>query len=197
VSPPLVIAAELPGAGGGLAAAAAVAVSLAATAGAGGRGVLMVEASSERRRGPTMLASEGARRLERLLCEGGVDAAARGRLCWLCLEKEADPTEGLAMALSVAGDAGAVVAHLPGALWRAALESPEFGAAAGVLRAELPRQRSLTALAVRELRDAGLRARVASRAPGPVAARRVTSGLEPGGQASARAARLARGLLRG
>ena len=192
---PLVIAAELPGAGGGVAAAASVAVSLAATANAEPRGLLMVEAEAERKRGPTMLASEGARRLERSLGEAGIRAAARGRLCWLCLGPGSDALSELAAALEAAAGACAAVAHLPGALWRAALVRAELGVVAGVLRAELPRQRALTALAVRELRDAGVRARVATRAPGPVAARRVASGLEPGGQASVRAGRLARGLL--
>jgi hypothetical protein len=195
VTPPLVIAAELPGAGGGLAAAASVAVSLAATGAAGARGVLMVEAAAERNRGPTMLASEGARRLERALGEAGIQAAARGRLCWLCLERESSAFEDLTAAVGTAVDARAVVTHLPGSLWRAAVGCAELGVGAGVLRAELPRQRTLTALAVRELRDAGIQARIFSCAPGPVAARRVISGLEPGGQASARATRLAQGLF--
>jgi hypothetical protein len=195
--PPLVIAAELPGAGGGVAVAASIAVSLAASEAARPGGVLMVEAGAERKRGPTMLASEAARGLEGRLSDAGFGAAARGRLCWLCLSPEADALADLAAAASVAADARAAVAHLPAALWQAALGSDELRVTGGLLRAELPRQRSLAALAVCELRDAGARARVAARAPGPVAARRAASGLEPGGQASVRAARLARGLVRG
>jgi hypothetical protein len=196
VTPPLVIAAELPGARGGVATAASVAVSLAARANAESRSVLMVEARAERGRGPTMLAAEAARRLEHSLGQAGIRAAARGRLCWLCLDPESDVLGELTIALGAAVDACAAVAHLPGGLWSAALGRADLGVTAGILRADLPRQRSLTALAVRELRDAGVRARVASRAPGPVAARRVASGLEPGGHASVRAGRLARGLLR-
>jgi hypothetical protein len=64
-----------------------------------------------------------------------------------------------------------------------------------LLRAELPAQRSLAALAAIELRDAGLRVRIAGRALGRVASRRALAGIDPGGDASRRCARLARGLL--
>jgi hypothetical protein len=195
VSVPLIIAAELPGAGGGLAAAAAIAVTLAASS-PDPRGVLMIETRAERRRGPTMLASDAARKLERALAEAGVRAAARGRLCWVSVA-DADPLHGVAAAISAGLEARAAIAHLTADDWRAALGSDEFDLAAGLLRAELPRQRSLAALAVRELSAAGVRARVATRAPGPVASRRVASGLDPGGETSVRAARLARGLVGG
>jgi hypothetical protein len=195
VSLPLIIAAELPGAGGGLAAAASVAVVLAASS-PDPRGVLMIETGAERRRGPTMLASDAARRLERSLAEAGVRAAARGRLCWVSVADKG-PLDVVAAAVSAVPEARAAVAHLSPADWRAALGRDELDVAAGLLRAELPRHRSLAALAVRELRGAGVRARVATRAPGPVASRRVASGLDPGGETSLRAARLARGLVRG
>ena len=193
MSPPLVIAAELPGASGGLAAAAAVAVLIAA-ADPTSRGVLMIETQGERRRGPTMLASEAARRLERSVAAAGLRAAARGRLCWVTVTED-DPLGGVATAVSAGHEARAVIAHLPGAAWRSALDHEELPVTAGLLRAELPRQRSLAALAVRELREAGFRARIATRALGPVAGRRVASGLDPGGEASVRSARLARGLV--
>lgn len=195
MSLPLIIAAELPGAGGGLAAAASVAVTLAASS-ADPRGVLMIETRAARRRGPTMLASDAARKLEQALAEAGVRAAARGRLCWVSVA-DADPLHGVAATLSAGLEARAAIAHLTAADWRAALRSDELGVAAGLLRAELPRQRSLAALAVRELSAAGVRARVATRAPGPVASRRVASGLDPGGETSVWAARLARGLVGG
>jgi hypothetical protein len=195
VSVPLIIAAELPGAGGGLAAAASVAVTLAASS-PDPRGVLMIETRAERRRGPTMLASDAARKLERALAEAGVRAAARGRLCWVSVA-DADPLHGVAAAISAGLEARAAIAHLTADDWRAALGRDELDVAAGLLRAELPRQRSLAALAVRELSAAGVRARVATRAPGPVASRRVASGLDPGGETSVRAARLARGLVGG
>jgi hypothetical protein len=195
VSVPLIIAVELPGAGGGLAAAAAVAVALAASS-PDPRGVLMIETWAERRRGPTMLASVAARSLERSLMQAGLRAAARGRLCWVSVADDG-PLEGVAAAVSAAPEARAAVAHLAAADWRVALGSDEVEVAAGIVRAELPRQRSLAALAVRELRAAGLKARIAARAPGPVASRRVASGLDPGGETSVRAARLARGLVRG
>lgn len=193
MSAPLVIAAELPGVSGGLAAAAAVAVMLAASDSTS-RGVLMIETQAERRRGPTMLASEAARRLERSVLDAGLGAAARGRLCWVSVIED-DPLGGVATAASAGHQARAVVAHLAGAVWRSALEDQALPVTAGLLRAELPRQRSLAALAVRELSETGIRARIAARALGPVAGRRVGSGLDPGGEASVRSARLARGLV--
>jgi hypothetical protein len=156
----------------------------------------MIETRAERRRGPTMLASDAARKLERALAEAGVRAAARGRLCWVSVA-DADPLHGVAAAISAGLEARAAIAHLTADDWRAALGRDELDVAAGLLRAELPRQRSLAALAVRELSAAGVRARVATRAPGPVASRRVASGLDPGGETSVRAARLARGLVGG
>jgi hypothetical protein len=190
-----VIAAELPGAGGGVASAASVAVMAAATAGAE-HGVLMIETAVERRRGPTMLASDAARRLERSLGDAGIRAAARGRLCWVSLPGD-DPLPAVGAVVAAAGGSGAAVAHLPAAVWPAALCSSDLAVTGALLRADLPRQRSLAALAVHELRAAGVRARIATRAPGPVASRRVASGLDPGGETSVRAVRLARGLLGG
>lgn len=190
------IAAELPGAGGGVASAASVAVMAAATAGAEHGGVLMIETAVERRRGPTMLASDAARRLERSLGDAGIRAAARGRLCWVSLPGD-DPLPAVGAVVAAAGGSGAAVAHLPAAVWPAALCSSDLAVTGALLRADLPRQRSLAALAVHELRAAGVRARIATRAPGPVASRRVASGLDPGGETSVRAVRLARGLLGG
>jgi hypothetical protein len=77
-------------------------------------------------------------------------------------------------------------------MWQQAL-GPQCSA--GLLRAELPRDRALAALVVGELRSRGLRARVATRALGRVAARRALAGVDPGGGAASRARRLARGLL--
>src|SRR4051812_41142785 len=85
------LAAELPDAGGALPWAAAVAVAIAVdadaarAAGADGA-VVLIEVGAERARGPTMLAADGARELERELRAGGFAAAARGRLAWAQLD---------------------------------------------------------------------------------------------------------------
>ena len=196
--PLLILSSELAGAGGGLATAAAVAVELAKPdARLGGDGaVLLAELAGERGRGPTMLAAESAREVERRLREAGLDAAARGRLAWLRLDRD-DWLDRLRLGLDASGSLRAAVVHLPPTGFRAALDSEAPEACAALLRAELPAQRSLAALAVVELRSAGIRVRVARRAPGRVATRRALAGIDPGGDASRRAARLVRGLTGG
>jgi hypothetical protein len=192
-----VLVSELPGAGGGLplAAGCAVAVGRLATAEDRARNgaVLLVEVGGGRARGPTMLAAAAARELEDRLREAGFACAARGRLAWLRIPAEPGWPEALGEALSVAASARTAVVSLPAALLTEGRERLDPGAV--LLRAELPAQRSLAALAAIELRDAGLRVRIASRGLGRVGSRRALAGIEPGGDASDRCARLARGLL--
>lgn len=194
-TPPLVLATSARGASGGLAAAAALGVA-AAERGRGG-GVLLVEAGAPARgRAPTLLASDGARALEAEL-RGRMPAArvaARGRLCWLCLEGDAAVGE-LGCLVAEGLDADAVVAYLPPREWGQALNRVELAPRAGLVRADLPRDRSLAALAVTELRERGLGARIAPRPPGRVAVRRALAGMDPGGETSRRAGRWARYLL--
>jgi hypothetical protein len=189
----IVLATELVAAGGGLAAAAALAVAL--TGGEGGA-ALLVEVGGERARGPTMLASRAARELEERLAKAGLRGAARGRLCWLRLDAGAGAVHELAAAIRIAAPAD-VVAHLPGALWRAAVDAEELGADAALVRADLPAQRALAALLAGELVAAGLRVRIAGRAPGRVAARRALAGVEPGGETGRRALRFGRAMAGG
>jgi hypothetical protein len=195
--PHLILSSELPGAGDGLATAAAVAVELAkrdADESTGSDGaVLLAELGSERDRGPTMLAADSARKLEHRLREAGLGAAARGRVTWMRLEGD-DWLERLQRGLDAAGPLRAALVHLPPTAFRAALDDGAPAAVGALLRADLPAQRPLAALAVAELGAAGMRVRIASRAPGRVAARRALAGIEPGGDASRRAQRLARGL---
>jgi hypothetical protein len=187
----LLLATELGSAGGGLAVAAAVGVALAN----GGRGVLLAEVGAPRGRGPTTLASGAARDLERKLRDQGFQrAAARGRLCWLGVPDGEDSLGDLARALASVNPAISIV-HVPAALWRAALDEPLLPLRSGLLRADLAADRPLTALAVIELRERRVPARVASRPLGLVASRRALAGLEIGGAAASRVARLARGLF--
>ena len=191
----LVLASELSEAGGGLATAAAVAVTIA-----GPRdpdddpaAALLVEHGAARSRGPTLLASAGALEVERTLSRLGLEVAARGRLAWLRLERGEGWLDRLRLACEEQD--AVVVVHLRGADLRTLLESAQLRPRAVLLRADLPAQRALTALAARELIGDDIRVRVASRAPGRVATRRALSGIDPGGEASRRARRLARGLL--
>jgi hypothetical protein len=198
MTPRLVIATGLPSAGGDVATPAAVAVAAASLDRVRDRGgVLLVELGGERRRGPTMLASHAARRLEEELRGEGLAAAARGALCWVHADGvDDDPLAGLRVALRAArAEAAVAFACLPPKAWRPTLEDERLAIAGALLRAELPEQRSLAALAVRELGAAGIRAKVVARAPGAVASRRATAGLDPGGATAMRARRLAAALL--
>jgi hypothetical protein len=191
MSAAVVLSTETAGTRDGLAQAAAVAVSAAG----GQHAALLVALEDEPRRRPgTLLAAPEARRLEVRLRGGGFEtASARGHLCQVSLPAGPEALDSLAPIRDLAGE-GLVVFHLPARLWPAALELGCAGLRAGLLRARLPRDRSLAALVVGELRSRGLRARVATRPLGRVAARRALAGLDPGGAASQRVRRMARGL---
>jgi hypothetical protein len=196
--PPLILCCELPGSAGGLAVAAALGVAVATDEGAGGFAapVLLVELGGGRARGPTMLAADGARSLERALRDEGLEAAARGHLAWLRLAGD-EATEALAGAIEHGAAARAVVVACSGAEARALLDAGAVQPDAIVLRADLPAQRALAALAVRDLGAEAGRVRVVGRGLGRVAARRAIAGIDPGGDASRRMRRLARRLLVG
>jgi hypothetical protein len=193
MTPAVVLATELPGAGGGVATAAAIAVAAASEADEAGRGVVLVEVGGSPRR-PTLLASAAARNLEERLADVGLSAAARGHLAWVALDGD-DWLDRLGDALDPASDAAAVVVHLPPSAVRRALASDRVGAAAVAIRADIPRQGALAALAVGELRAGGIRVRVLGRAPGRVGARRAIAGIDPGGDLQRAATRAARRLV--
>jgi nitroreductase len=86
------------------------------------------------------------------------------------------------------------VIHLPAALWVPALDS-DLRTDGGCLLVSLPGERSLAALAVEEMERRGVPVRIASRAPGPLAARRALAGSRPGGGLSESAGGIARRLL--
>lgn len=180
--------------GGAVSLAAAVAAEAAAP---GGRAVLVAELGDEARRRPaTLLASPPARELEAALREAGAACSARGHFCHLGEQASAEGLERVEALALVAG-AELLVVSLPPRLWGAALEAEPYGGArrSGLLLAALPRDRSIAALAVAEMRSRGWRARVARSSPPLLAARRALAGLRPGGAAGERAARLASALL--
>jgi Transglycosylase SLT domain/D-alanyl-D-alanine carboxypeptidase len=192
----LLLATDVGEAKGGLAVAAAIAVALAVEEPGRASGVLLAELGGERGRGPTMLASAPARELEEGLREAGFErVAARGRLCWLGLPGTVEALGELPRVLAAVPAASLAVVHLPARLWPLALEEPGLRPRAGLLRADLPSDRPLAALAVAELRERRLAVRVASRPLGRVASRRAMAGLETGGAVARRVGRLARGLV--
>ena len=160
-----------------------------------GAATLMVEVGEgARRRGPTLLATGGARRIELALRESGLRGSARGHLCHLALTQPGDGLSALAAAISI-GEAELAVVHVPGSLWIPSLDASELQIAGGCLMASLPEERSLAALAVGELERRGLPIRIATRAPSPLAARRALAGARANGRHSEPARRIARRLL--
>jgi hypothetical protein len=174
----------------GLAAAVAVEAALLTSA-----ATLLVEAGERaQRRTATLLAAPEARRIEEALRSAGYRAAARGHLCHLALAEPGGELDQLAMAIEASGAELAVI-HLPGALWVPALDEPRLESTGGCLLASLPGERSLAALTVDELGRRGLPARVVTRAPSPLVARRALAGARIGGGFSAVVRRAARRLL--
>ena len=186
----LLVTAGPPGSAVPLAAAVAVEAALAR-----GLPVVLAEAGAQARpRRAAILASASARRLEEALRAEGLPAASRGHFCHLPAEPVTPALAEIAEAAWRA-DAGLVVAAVPAAVWTDALACESLRVRAGLLAASLPRDRSLAALAVAELRAAGCRARVSSAGLSPLAARRALAGVTPGGAAGRRGERLVRGLL--
>jgi hypothetical protein len=146
------------------------------------------------RRGATLLAAPGARRVEEALRAGGLRASARGHLCHLALPEPSAELSELSE-LPVASEAEIAVVHLPGRLWMPALERGGADLVGGCLLVSLPADRSLAALEVGELRSRGLPAKVVTAPPSPLASRRALAGVRAGGAVSERAAAIARRLL--
>ena len=177
---------------GSLALAATLSVEAARATGAG---VLLAEVGpSQARRPTTLLASPAARELESALRAGGHQASARGHLCHLGVQPDAAALAELGGAAQAA-DARLLVVHLRPGLWREGLDAEALEPSGGLLLVELPRERSLAALAVAELRERGCRAKVVTRPPPALAARRALAGVRAGGAVSRRMGRVARALL--
>lgn len=164
---------------GGASGARAAAAALACAASEPDRAALLIDLGGGAAR-PTPVATKGARELEERLAAHLPEAAvaSRGAICRLGLPDEAGAVERLPAALPLARESAAVV-HLPAGLLQAALAEPRVGATAALLVADLSRDRSLVALAVRELRERELRAVVLKRPLPWLAARAALLGVLP------------------
>jgi Transglycosylase SLT domain/D-alanyl-D-alanine carboxypeptidase len=142
---------------------------------------------------PSLLASPAARDLAAALvgAEDPEPAVSRGHVVVTALPPE--PVSLARLERLRAGCPGSVVARLPAGLWPEAIEAHQRVDAC-VLRADLPRDRSLAALWVRAVRERGFLARVVTRQLGRLAARRARAGIVPAGVEGTRLERLARGL---
>jgi hypothetical protein len=145
---------------------------------------------------PTLVSSVGARRLEERLAAHlpELRSAARGQTCHLAVDDDPEAFDSVRAALPQARESAAVV-HIPPARLQGALGEPGIPASGILLRADLDADRALTALAVRDLLDRGLRVAVLKRPLAWVPARRALFGAMPPAAPGGLPAFLRRSLL--
>ncbi len=129
---------------------------------------------------PTLVASSGARELEERLVVHlpQVRAASRGQTCHLAVGSDSDAFEHIRAALPLVRDSVAVV-HTPPTGFQEFVAEQGIPLSGVLLRADLASDRSLTALAVRDLLDRGLAVRALKRPLAWVPARRALFGVLP------------------
>jgi hypothetical protein len=172
-----------------------IAAALACAGSGPDRAALLVELTEDRAPRPALVASAAARRLEERLAshlpEAGV--ASRGALCHLTLPAGLEGMERAPAALALARDSVGVL-HVPPDLLQAAVGAGGVRAGAAVLRAELSRDRALTAHAARDLIAQGVTVAIAKRSLTWVPSRRALFGALPAGAAGGLPPRLLRGV---
>ena len=175
--------------------AKAAAAALACTGSELDRAGLLIDVGGRAPR-PTLVASAGARELEERLAVHlpKLRAASRGQTCHLAVPVGESAFESVSAAIPLVRSSVAVV-RLPPALFRAALDAPGISTTAVLLRADLETDRSLTALAIRDLTGRGLRAAVLKRPLAWIPARRALFGVLPTGAAGGLPPRLIQRLL--
>jgi hypothetical protein len=175
-----------------------IAAALACAGSDPDRAALLLELTDGRPPRPALVASAAARTLEERLAvhlpEAGV--ASRGALCHLVLPAAHASLDRVPAALALVRDSLGVVLVPPGLL-QAATEAGGPGAGAVVLRADLSRDRALTALAARDLLARGLAVAIAKRPLAWVPSRRALFGALPADAAGGLPARMLRLLSAG
>lgn len=176
--------------------ARAAAAALACAGSAPDRAGLLIELGDSRTPRPALFATAAARRLEERLAAHLPEAAvaARGQICHVSLGVGPEALDRAPAALALGRQTACVVQASP-PLAREALERRNIGADAALLRADLGRDRPLTALAARDLMARGLRVSVLKRALGWVPARRALFGVLPADSADGLPAALRRRCL--
>lgn len=164
---------------GGASGSKAAAAALACAGSEPDRPGLLVDLGGRPPR-PTLVASAAARELEERLAVHlpQLRAASRGHTCHLAIPDEPAAFELANAALPLVRDSVAVV-HLPPARLREALADAGLRPSGAMLRVDLDADRALTALAVRDLVDRGLRTKVLRRPLAWVPARRALFGVLP------------------
>jgi hypothetical protein len=147
---------------------------------------------------PTLIASAAAQKLEERLRAHLPDArvAARGLVCHLSVAADGEGLGAAAAAADVARGSLAVL-HLPPPLLQPALGEPALRPTGVLLRADLPADRALVALAARDLLGRGLAVGVVKHRLGWVAERRALFGVLPAGSPGGLPERLVRRLCGG
>jgi hypothetical protein len=173
---PVVLVTQVGAATGSKAAAAA----LACAASEPDRAALLIDLGEGSPPRSTLVATAGARQLEERLAAHLPDAAvaSRGRICQLKLPPDPEAIEQVAVALPLVRESTGTI-HLPPALMRFALDERRIQPTAALLRADLARDRALTALAVRDLIAHGLRLAVLKHPPRWLAGRAALLGMLP------------------
>jgi hypothetical protein len=190
---PVVLAAAVGGAEGSRGAAAALACAGAEVDVA----TLFVDVGGRAPR-PTLIASAAAQKLEERLRAHLSDApvAARGQVCHLAVPADRDGLDAAAAAADVAR--GSLTAlHLPPPLLQPAVGDSTLRPTGVLLRADLPEDRALVALAARDLLERGLAVGVLKHRLSWIAERRALFGVLPAGSPGGLPERLVRRLCGG
>jgi hypothetical protein len=178
--------------------ARAIAAALACAGSDPDRAALLLELTEGDAPRPALVASAAARALEERLAahlpEAGV--ASRGAFCHLTLPATREALHRGPAALALVRDSLAVVLVPPGLL-QDSVELRSLQAGTVVLRADLARDRALTALAVRGLIARGVAVAVAKRPLAWVPSRRARFGALPAGASGGLPARMLRLAGRG
>jgi hypothetical protein len=147
---------------------------------------------------PALLASAAAQKLEERLSAQlpDVRVAARGQVCHLAVPGDAEGIAAAATALAVARDATGVLRVPPQLLQEALTDRFDLHPTGVLLRADLPEDRPLVALAVRDLLLRDLAVGVLKQRLSWVAERRALFGALPTGAPGGLSERFAARLLR-
>lgn len=147
---------------------------------------------------PTLIASAAAQKLEERLRAHLPDprVAARGQVCHLEVPADRDGLDAAVAAIDVARGSLAVL-HLPPPLLPPAVGDSTLRPTGVLLRADLPGDRALVALAARDLLERGLAVGVLKRRLGWVAERRALFGVLSSGSPGGLPERLVRRLCGG
>lgn len=159
----------------------AAAAALACAGSSADRAGLLVDLDPGRALRPSLFAGTAARELEERLAAHLPDAAvaSRGRICHLGMPGDEGGLERTRAVLAI-GRGSTTVVHVAPGLVQAALDGG-LAPTGVLLRADLAEDRALTALAVGDLLERGVRPAVLKRPLGWVAARRALAGaLGPG-----------------